>query len=75
MKGGQLPPSAPPKSATDKAGLEDFAEISQAFLFDTIEIDRNENNWHDSFQTIAVHANVSYKQKCIFFSGMHHKQK
>ena len=53
-----------------KAGLKNFAEISQAFLFDTIEIDRNENNWQDSFQTIAVHANDSYKQKCSFFSGM-----
>ena len=30
-----------------KAGLKNFAEISQAFLFDTIEIDRNENNWQD----------------------------
>ena len=46
-----------------KAGLENFAEISQAFLFDTIEINRNENNWQDSLQTITVHANDSYKQK------------
>ena len=49
-----------------KDGLKNLPEISQAFLFDTIEIDRNENNWQDSFQTIAVLANNSYKQKCFF---------
>ena len=47
----------------------------ETFLFNTIEIDRNENNWQDSFQTIVVLANDSYKQKCFLFPGMHHKRK
>ena len=50
----------------------DFFLYFQVFVFDTMEIDRNENNYQDSFQTIAVHANDSCKQKCFLFSAVHH---